>query len=56
MVSPQDYFNVICRTITTPDPNDFWGMSKKKTPLVKVGIFRDDGESILRSINPDRFI
>src|ERR1035437_885765 len=55
-MAPEYSLNVGRRTIADVDPDDLWRWAVQQASLVKVRVFRNDGQSSGRRIVPHRLV
>lgn len=56
VVNAQALFNRGGGTIAAAQPDHFGWMAEEETPLMKVGVFGDEGEALLGGVVPDGFV
>lgn len=55
-VMTEEQYDFVGCAVAEPDPNNFRWRPKEKAPLVKVGVLRHDGQSVLNGIVPNDLV
>lgn len=56
LVFRQEINQIIARAIANSEPDEFWRMAVEQTALLEVGIFGNDGKTVITRVLPNLFI